>query len=158
MLKNHLTYLWAINDQAEEWRTPEPHARARKLLQLCNWPKCFVPLFGDHLLFPVDDLWPTFCTIWISAFWILENWFWCSEFLLHLENVRLYFKKTGYLQFKNSEQKICCLKMHAYKTALKKNNCVKFQMFNIQVKKFQIQNQNQIQNYFKSHIIFSFVK
>ncbi len=46
--------------------------------------------------------------------------------------------------------------MHAYKTALKKNNCVKFQMFNIQVKK--IQNQNQIQNYFKSHLIFSFVK
>ncbi len=29
-----ITYLWAIHDQAEEWRPPEPYARARKLLQL----------------------------------------------------------------------------------------------------------------------------
>ncbi len=63
------------------------------------------------------------------------------------------FLKTGYLQSKNSEQKIHCLKIHVYvKNCHKKINCVKFQTFIIQVK------QNLIQNYVKCHIIFSFVK
>ncbi len=70
--------------------------------------------------------------------------------------------------FKKRKLDICSLRIQSKKYVvwkcmpikryLKKNNCVKFQMFNIQVKKIKIQNQNQIQNYFKSHIIFSFVK
>ncbi len=66
--------------------------------------KCFVRLFGDHLLFPVDDLWPTFCMVWISALWILNLnlMFRISSSSWKLEAV---FLKTGYLQSKNSEQK-----------------------------------------------------
>ncbi len=74
--------------------------------------KCFVRLFGDHLLFPVDDLWPTFCTIWISA-WILN-----IEFDVRISSsswkLEAVFLKTGYLQSKNSEQKFRCLKIHLY--------------------------------------------
>ncbi len=53
---------------------------------------CFVRLFGDHLLFPVDDLWPTSCTIWISALWILNIEFDVPNFFFILKTWSCIFK------------------------------------------------------------------
>ncbi len=99
--------------------------------------KCFVQLFGDHLLFPLN-------------FNILNLMFWISSSSWKLEAV---FLKTGYLQSKNSEQKnllfenICLLK-----------NChKKYIVLNLKCSIFKFK-KSQIQNYVKCHIIFSFVK
>ncbi len=54
--------------------------------------KCFVRLFGDHLLFTVDDLWPTFCTIWIPALWILNIEFDVPNFFFILKTWSCIFK------------------------------------------------------------------
>ncbi len=54
--------------------------------------KCFVWLFRDHLLFPVDDLWPTFCTTWMSAFWILNTEFDVPNFFFILKTWSCIFK------------------------------------------------------------------
>ncbi len=60
--------------------------------------KCFVWLFRDHLLFPVDDLWPTFCTTWMSAFWILNTEFDVPNFFFILKTWSCIFKNvSGYV-------------------------------------------------------------
>ncbi len=74
--------------------------------------KCFVRLFGDHLLFPVDDLWPTFCTIWISALWILS--------IEHVPNF-FFILKTWSCIFKNW---IFAVKEFRTKNQLFENTCI----------------------------------
>ncbi len=87
---------------------------------------CFVWLFGDHLLFPVDDLWPTSCTIWISALWILNIEFDVPNFFI-LKTWSCIFKnwifavkefRTKNLLFENT----CLCK----KTAIKKSIVLNF--------------------------------
>ncbi len=98
--------------------------------------KCFVRLFGDHLLFPVDDLWATFCTIWISALWILNIEFDVPNVFFILKTRSCIFEKLDICSQRIQNKKSAVWKcMSIKKTAIKKINCVKFQMFNIQVKK-----------------------
>ncbi len=75
--------------------------------------KCFVRLFGDHLLFPVDDLWPTFCMIWISALWILNIEFDVPHFFFILKTWSCIFKNWIFA-VKQFRTKIRSLKIHVY--------------------------------------------
>ncbi len=114
--------------------------------------KCFVWLYGDHLLFPVDDLWPTFCTIWISALWILNIEFDVANFFFILKIWSCIFKNWIFAvkEFKTKKYAVwkclCLLKNRHKKITLLHFKCSLFKFKNFKFRTML------------NDVIFSFVK